>query len=73
MVLHPLVVEMAEPLTIVHEKTGLICDGNSLENIYDSINNLLANKKYKEFGIAAKENSKNFLWSNIIEKYKRIL
>ena len=43
------------------------------ENIYDSINNLLANKKYKEFGIAAKENSKNFLWSNIIEKYKRIL
>ena len=58
---------------IVHEKTGLICDGNSLENIYDSINNLLANKKYKEFGIAAKENSKNFLWSNIIEKYKRIL
>ena len=58
---------------IVHEKTGLICDGNSLENIYDSIINLLANKKYKEFGIAAKENSKNFLWSNIIEKYKRIL
>ena len=58
---------------IIHEKTGLICDGNNLDDIYTSILNLLEKQKYIEFGKSAKENSKNFLWSNIVEKYKRIL
>ena len=26
---------------IIHEKTGLICDGNNLDDIYSSIDNLL--------------------------------
>ena len=34
---------------IIHDKTGLICDGNSLDDIYTSINTLLVNNKYKEF------------------------
>ena len=58
---------------IIHEKTGLICNGNSLDEIYSSISKLLENKSYIEFGKYAKENSIKFLWSNIIEKYKRIL
>ena len=58
---------------IIHDKTGLICDGNSLDEIYSAILKLLENKNYKNYGIFAKENSKNFHWSNIIEKYKRIL
>ena len=58
---------------IIHEKTGLICNGNSLDEIYSSILKLLENKSYIEFGKHAKENSIKFLWSNIIEKYKRIL
>ena len=58
---------------IIHEKTGLICNGNSLDEIYSSISKLLENKNYIEFGKYAKENSIKFLWSNIIEKYKRIL
>ena len=58
---------------IIHDKTGLICDGNSLDDIYTSINTLLENNKYKEFGLAAKKNSQNFYWSKIIENYKRIL
>ena len=58
---------------IIHGKTGLICDGNNLEEIYSSINKLLENKKYIEFGKLAKEISDKFLWSNIVEKYKRIL
>ena len=58
---------------IIHEKTGLICDGNKLEDVYNSINNLLINKKYLEYGINAKKNSENFYWSKIIEKYKKIL
>ena len=58
---------------ITHNKTGLICDGNSLDEIYSSINKLLENKNYIKFGKFAKEDSSKFLWSNIIEKYKRIL
>ena len=58
---------------IDHEKTGLICDGNNLDSIYSSINSMLENKKYLEYGKAAKENSIKFKWNTIIEEYKKIL
>ena len=58
---------------IIHDKTGLICDGNDLEDLYFSLNTLLKDNKFKEFGKAAKENSQKFHWSKIIESYKRIL
>ena len=58
---------------IIHEKTGLICDGNNLDDVYSAIENILENKKYKILGENAKIHSSNFNWSNIIEKYKRIL
>jgi phosphatidylinositol alpha-1,6-mannosyltransferase len=58
---------------IEHEKTGLICDGNNLDDIYSSINSMLENKKYLEYGKGAKDNVSKFHWSNIIEEYKKIL
>jgi phosphatidylinositol alpha-1,6-mannosyltransferase len=58
---------------IEHQKNGLVCDGNSLDEIYSSINDLLSNKKYLEYGKTAKENSTKFYWDKIIEKYKKIL
>ena len=58
---------------IIHEKTGLICDGNKLEDIYLSIDKMLKEKKYIDYGKAAKENSQNFQWDKIIEYYKKIL
>ena len=58
---------------IIHEKTGLICDGNNLDEIYLSIDNLLKEKKYLEYGKEAKLNSQNFHWNKIIESYKTIL
>ena len=58
---------------IIHDKTGLICDGNNLEDIYNSIDKLLKDRKYYEYGKAAKENSKNFYWTKIIQNYKKIL
>ena len=58
---------------IIHEKTGLICDGNNLEEVYASIDQLLKNHTYKEYGKLAKENSQKFHWNKIIEEYKRIL
>ena len=58
---------------IEHEKTGLICDGNNLDEIYSSIISMLENKKYLEYGKAAKENSSKFMWSEIIKEYHKIL
>ena len=58
---------------IDHEKTGLICDGNSLDEIYSSINSILENKKYLEYGKNAKKFVNKFQWSKIIEEYKKIL
>ena len=58
---------------IIHEKTGLICDGNNLDDIYSSIDNLFKENKYLIYGKEAKLNSQKFHWDNIIESYKRIL
>jgi len=58
---------------IIHEKTGLICDGSNLDEIYSSIDNLFKDNKYLDYGKAAKLNSENFLWDKLIEKYKKIL
>jgi len=58
---------------IEHQKSGLICDGNNLDEVYSSINSMLENNKYLEYGKAAKENSVKFKWNKIIEEYKKIL
>ena len=58
---------------IEHEKTGLICDGNNLDDVYSSINSILENKKYLEYGKYAKEFATKFEWTTIIKDYKKIL
>ena len=58
---------------IQNDKTGLICDGNNLDEIYSSLNSMITNKKYLELGKNAKEFSSKFHWSNQIEEYKKIL
>ena len=58
---------------IDHKKTGLICDGNNLDDIYSSLNSMIDNKKYLEFGKNAKEYVSKFQWSKIVEEYKIIL
>ena len=58
---------------IIHEKTGLICDGNNLEEIYSSIDKMLKDHKYKEYGKEAKKFSENFYWDKIIKSYQKIL
>ena len=59
--------------SILHEKTGLICDGNDLNSIYESILKILKNDKYKIYGKNAKEFSKQFDWDIIIKKYLKLL
>jgi phosphatidyl-myo-inositol dimannoside synthase len=58
---------------ILHQKTGLICDGNEFDGVYSSINSMLENNKFLEYGKAAKDNSAKFNWDKIIEEYKKIL
>ena len=58
---------------IKHNETGIICDGNSLEDIYSSIDLILKNNSYLEMGKKAKEYSSKFDWGNIIKEYLRIL
>ena len=58
---------------ISHDKTGIICDGNNLEDIYSSLNLMIENKKFIELGKNAKEFVSKFQWQKIIEDYKKIL
>ena len=58
---------------IDNNKTGLICDGNNLEDIYSSLNSMIENKKYLEFGKNAKDYASKFKWEKILEEYKKIL
>ena len=58
---------------IDHDKTGLICDGNNLDDIYSSLNSMIENKKYIELGKNAQEHVSKFQWDKILEEYKKIL
>jgi phosphatidyl-myo-inositol dimannoside synthase len=58
---------------IDNNKTGLICDGNDLDDIYSSLNSMIENKRYLELGKNAKEFVAKFQWEKIIEIYKSIL
>ena len=58
---------------IIDKETGIICDGNSLDEIYSSIDLVLKNNSYKELGKKAKEYSTKFEWDNIIKEYLKIL
>ena len=58
---------------ISHDKTGLICDGNNLDDIYSSLNSMIENKKYHVLGKNAKEYVSKFQWDKILDEYKKIL
>ena len=58
---------------IDHDKTGLICDGNNLDEIYSSLNSMIENKKYIELGKNAQQYVSKFQWDKTLEEYKKIL
>tara|TARA_A100001011_G_scaffold395918_1_gene492304 strand:+ start:224 stop:1306 length:1083 start_codon:yes stop_codon:yes gene_type:complete len=57
---------------IDHNKTGLICDGNNLDDIYSSLNSMITNKKYIELGKNAQRYVSKFQWDKTFEEYKKI-
>ena len=58
---------------IEHNKTGLICDGNDLNSIYEAVNNFFTNDKFNEFGKAAQKFSENFHWDKIVKNYLKLI
>jgi len=61
------------PDAIYHEKTGLVCDGNDLNSIYDSVLNFFQNENFIKYGKNAKEFSKNFHWNKIVKNYLKLI
>ena len=58
---------------IIHNKTGLICDGNDLNSIYDSIINFINNDNFINFGKNAKEFSEKFHWDKVVKNYLKLI
>ena len=58
---------------IKNNETGIICNGNNLDEIYSSIDLVLKNNSYKNFINKTKEFAKRFEWDNIIKQYFEIL
>ena len=58
---------------ISHNKSGLICDGNDLGSIYESVMYFFENDKYKEFGKTALKISENFHWKKIVKDYLKLI
>ena len=58
---------------ILDKETGIICDGNNLDEVYSCIDSMLKNNSYKNFSKKNIEFAKKFEWNNIIKKYLKIL
>ena len=58
---------------ISHNKTGLICDGNNLNSIYETVINFFEDNKFKKFGLEAKKFSEDFHWNKIVKNYLKLI
>ena len=58
---------------IVHNKTGLICDGNDLNSIYEAVIDFLTNDRFNKFSKAAQKFSENFYWNKIVKNYMKLI
>ena len=54
-------------------KTGYLCDGNDLNDLYETLLKILNDDCYKKLGANALEFSKNFSWNKIIKKYLELI
>ena len=58
---------------IDHKKTGLICDGNDLNSIYDSVIDFFKNDKFIIFGENSKKFSEKFHWNKVVKNYMKLI
>jgi len=61
------------PDAIVNKETGLICDGNDLNSVHDSVIDFLKNENYLRYGKNAKEFSHKFYWDKVIKDYLKLI
>ena len=58
---------------IKNNETGLLCDGQDINAIYNSILEFFKNENYKKFGSNALKFSENFTWKKIIRQYLNLI
>ena len=58
---------------ITHNKTGLICDGNDLNSIYQTVVDFFENENFNKYGENAKKFSENFYWDKIVKNYLKLI
>ena len=61
------------PDAIAHNKTGLICDGNDLNSIYDSVVNFFKDENFVKYGKNAQKFSEKFHWDKVIKNYLKLI
>jgi len=61
------------PDAITHNKTGLICDGDDLNSIYESIIKFFENENFIKYGKNAKLFSEQFHWNKVIKNYLKLI
>ena len=58
---------------IIHNKTGLICDGNDLSSIHDSVSDFFKNENYIRYGENSKKFSEKFHWNKVVKNYLQLI
>tara|TARA_B100000315_G_C14535743_1_gene568350 strand:+ start:295 stop:1392 length:1098 start_codon:yes stop_codon:yes gene_type:complete len=58
---------------IAHDETGLICNGNDLNSIYDSVLNFFKNENFIKYGKNAQKFSEKFHWNKVIKNYLKLI
>ena len=58
---------------ISDNKTGLICDGNDLNSIYEKTIDFFSNENFKKFGKAASQFSEDFHWNKVVKNYLKLI
>ena len=58
---------------IKHNKTGLICDGNDFNSIYNTVLDFFENDKFVKYGREAKKFSENFYWEKVVKNYLELI
>ena len=58
---------------IINGETGFLCDGNNLNELYETCLKTLENDNYKKLSLGALKFSKNFSWDKIVKKYMQLI
>ena len=58
---------------IVNNETGLICDGNDLNSIYDSAVSFFKDENFIKYGRNAQKFSEKFHWNKIVKDYLKLI